>query len=299
MSETAAGWLESKLGSCAFVSDYPLYGALLAGMEVAFNPNIPIMAVEAQDSAVRLHVNREYFEAHPAYFRGVLMHELHHVVLGHLDRIQSDRARPDLQRLAMEISANEYIAERLPDGAITWDRYTACGIAPGQSTAERHALLIAAARTDPSIGGGSDGTYLSDLIPGVVTSACRALVRSVMARAKHSRLGADLLIAGKSPGQILEQLAPGSSISGSRVDWQAVLRAEQPHARHRSLTLRRPNRRFPDKVGHVPGRGRVVSTAPLPDRVLVGIDTSGSMCGASLSCISREVGRIARLTRVC
>ena len=56
----------------------------------------------------------------------------------------------------------------------------------------------------------------------------------------------------------------------------------------------RPNRRFPDRVGEIPGRRR----RPPKPRLLVGIDTSGSMTSEALDRVAKEIQRLARLARL-
>jgi hypothetical protein len=56
----------------------------------------------------------------------------------------------------------------------------------------------------------------------------------------------------------------------------------------------RPNRRFPQRVGEIPGRTR---RPPRPE-LLVAIDTSGSMTGDILDRVAREVRRLAMHARL-
>jgi len=63
---------------------------------------------------IRSHVNPTGFAEHPQYLRGILLHEVHHVVLGHLTPRFRGRAWPKLMEIALEVSANEDIREQPP-----------------------------------------------------------------------------------------------------------------------------------------------------------------------------------------
>jgi predicted metal-dependent peptidase len=81
---------------------------------------------------------------------------------------------------------------------------------------------------------------------------------------------------------------------GSQLDWRRVLREAFPRRRAIRHDYLRPNRRFPHRVGEIPGRTR----RPPKPQLLVGIDTSGSMTGDTLDRVAREVGRLARYARL-
>jgi predicted metal-dependent peptidase len=74
------------------------------------------------------------------------------------------------------------------------------------------------------------------------------------------------------------------------IEWRRVLREAFPRRRAVRPDYLRPNRRFPERVGEVPGRTR----RPPRPRLLVGVDTSGSMTGATLDRVADEIRRLAR-----
>lgn len=80
----------------------------------------------------------------------------------------------------------------------------------------------------------------------------------------------------------------------SVIDWARVLREAFPRRRLVVPDYLRPNRRFPMRVGEVPGRRR----RPPKPRLLVAIDTSGSMMGESFDRIAREVRRLSQHARL-
>src|SRR6201996_5710116 len=127
-------WLETFLRDPGFLEAYPYYAAILAKLTPVAGPSVPRMAVSVHEGRFYLHLNVDAFMAEPQFLRGVLLHEVHHVVLGHLTHPKfADVEEPELMELAVEMSANEYIEEPLPP-AITCRAYSAVGIRPGQST---------------------------------------------------------------------------------------------------------------------------------------------------------------------
>ena len=122
-------------------------------MQAVEDPSVPVMAVSAHGKHVWLHVNIDYYFQRDLkgqfcnlqYVPGVLLHEVHHVVLGHLsDPEFAGPAHPDLMELAMEVSANEYIRDPLPGAPPVWTAFKQYGLAAGQSTRERYQLLVQA-----------------------------------------------------------------------------------------------------------------------------------------------------------
>src|SRR5262249_54218078 len=160
------------------------------------DPSVQRMSVSLHGGKFFLHVNVESFIAEPQYLRGVLLHEVHHVVLGHLAHPKFTGANePELMEIAVEISANEDIQEPLPR-PIRWRAYSQFGVRPGQSTVERYELLVEHVRKsgarprprpgdggEPNAGPVDDHRYLRSRsttpIPGGVTQTAMMLERAL------------------------------------------------------------------------------------------------------------------------
>jgi len=142
----------------AFLALYPYYAAVLARMIPVADPSVARMAVSLVEGRFYLHVNVDAFVSEPMYLRGVLLHEVHHIVLGHLAHPKfADAMEPELMDLALEMSANEHVEEPLPD-PIVWQAYAAAGIRAGQSTLERYDKLREALR---------EGAFKARPVPGI------------------------------------------------------------------------------------------------------------------------------------
>jgi len=275
------------------------------------------MAVSIHGGRFYLHVNVDSFVREPEYLRGILLHEVHHVVLGHLSHAKFTQCNfPELMSLAFEMSANENIVEPLPQ-PIVWKQFEAVGARAGQSTLERYDLLVGAARALTGHGSAGQGAeklqgdplddhafFSSSASDGSgVDPTRRVLARAI---ADVARSGADggseraPLLAGKEPGRVLEELLGVAAPAEYFIDYKTALRTFVALARAPVHTYTRPNRRFPGRVGEVPGRMYSPRRLARPS-VVVAIDTSSSMSAAELSEIARQLavlGEVARLTVV-
>ncbi|MEI8255830.1 MAG: VWA-like domain-containing protein, partial [Deltaproteobacteria bacterium] len=141
--------------------------------------------------------------------------------------------------------------------------------------------------------------------PGGV-EATRQLIEQAIEQAGRDEQGREedgtgpkkrLRLAGRAPGQILEQLVGTARAPDVSMDWQTALAMFVVRARAPVHTYARPNRRFPARVGEVPGRTyspRVITRPAL----LVVIDTSSSMSTDELAEVSRQLARIAEHARI-
>lgn len=296
-----------------FLARYPYYAAVLARLTPVADPSVARMAVSREEGRFYLHVNVDAFVAEPQYLRGILLHEVHHVVLGHLGHPKfADIAEPELLDLAMEMSANEHIEEPLPN-PIVWQAYGQAGIRAGQSTLERYEKLREALR---------DGAFKARPVPGIgqdraddhrflrgksrepsAVEQTRQLLEKAIEEANDDLLGDDnddpkrRRLAGKQPGRLLEELTGVAAPVEAELDWKVALRMFVARARAPVHTYARPNRRFPGRVGEVPGRTFSPRIIQRP-RLLVAIDTSLSMTTNELAEVSRQLARVAEHAQI-
>jgi predicted metal-dependent peptidase len=302
-------WLDAFLRDRIFLERYRYYAAVLAKMVPVADPSVARMAVSLHEARFFLHINVDAFLREPQYLRGVLLHEVHHVVLGHLTHPKfADAVEPELMELAIEMSANEYIEEPLPN-PITWRAYAAVGIRAGQSTLERYEHLLEAARgtsrrprpdrgesgDDPAMIDDHRFLRMGDRAPGGVQQTRDLLQRAVADAKPPPNLdaeGSQPLLAGRSPGRLLEEL--GAAVRPTDfLDWKSALRMFVARGRAPVHTYARPSRRLPHLVGSVPGRAYAPRLLVRP-RLVVAIDTSLSMTRAELEEIGRQLTDVAR-----
>jgi predicted metal-dependent peptidase len=315
-SEIAA-WLDAFARDPTFLEAYPYYAAILGKLTPVADLSVSRMAVSLHDGRFFLHVNVESFMAEPQYLRGVLLHEVHHVVLGHLTHPKfADVDEPELMDLAIEMSANEHIEEPLPN-PITWRAYAACGVRPGQSTIERYDALVAhtlAAGSRPRPAPGSGGEKATHAIddhrflrrgensPGGVVQNALLVKHAIIdapdpppgERGDRGRGAAPRrwLVAGRTPGRLVEELTGTTLEPESFIDWRAALQMFVARARSPVHTWSRPSRRFRERPYEVPGRTWAPRRVDEP-RLLVAIDTSLSMTLPELEEAARQLRRLA------
>jgi predicted metal-dependent peptidase len=317
-------WFTGFVNGAEFVEKYPYYAAILAKLSPVADPSVKRMAVSLHDGRFFLHVNVDSFLSEPQYLRGILLHEVHHVVLGHLTHPKfAEPAEPELMDIAVVISANEHVEEPLPN-PITWRGYSAFGIRPGQSTVERYEILTehvrktgARPRPRPSDGGEpatspvDDHRYLRapTRAPGGVAQTAMMLERALSdapplpTKEQDKRIRSDddiprrFTVAGRLPGRLLEELQGTTLPPEHFIDWPAALTMFVARARSPVHTWSRPNRRFPERVFAVPGRTWAPRRLSEP-RLLVAIDTSLSMTRVELEEIARQLVRLGENAHV-
>ena len=301
-------WLLGYVGSPDFLARYPYYAAVLARMTPLDDLSVAWAAVAWRQGRLYLHVNVGALLKEPRYLRGLLLHEVHHVVLGHLSHPRfRGAAHPHLMELAMEVSANEMIEEPLPPHPVTCERLAIYGILPGQSTLERYRRLVRAYERGEAPAD-ADGQPLGDLGrrdrwpgpfgPDVDAGGLQDLVEEAVETAAERGPvpGQAGLLAGREPAELLREL----DLSGTPApfDWKTALQMFEAHLRGPVHTFSWPNRRFPEAVGRIPGRRYRVRPGDDKPRILVAIDTSGSMTGDELSEVGRQLVFVARRARV-
>jgi predicted metal-dependent peptidase len=311
VSTKLRAWLEEFVTRPDFLRKYRYYAAVLARLEAVEDASVRVMAVSAHRRRFYLHVNPDFFLNPPTnirFIRGVLLHEVHHIVLGHLTHEKfRGAAHPDLMELAMEVSANEYITEPLPGSPPVWSAYARLGLRAGQSTRERYELLVqareAGAVIEPvvcidehlpsGVGGVRPGAPPA---PAGAAALARRLVADAIAGASPVPAGQGGLLAGRDPGQVLELLPDAGEAPAGLQVWRTALAMFVAQVRAPRTTYTRPNRRFPSWLGIIPGR-RYHPSPSRPLKMLVAIDTSGSMSTEELTEIARQLRRLDRLVR--
>jgi len=304
MSQAVQAWLGDFVKREEFVATYRYYAGVLSRMVPIEDHSIPVMAVSTFRGKFYLHINVDYFMAptHFVYLIGVLLHEVHHIILGHLTHAPFREVKqPRLMELAMEISANEYIRESLPGNPPRASDYSQYGIALGQSTMERYRLLEAAqeagklivmpAMVDTHLGRGVGGLngQDSDWEDGGDVRLQEMLREALQAA---DELGdSKCRLAGHTPGHWLQTLADTIRDPDTYMNWRTALEMFIAWQRQPMRSYSRPNRRFPNRIGELPGRMRYPGRDQ-PKEMLVVLDTSGSMARDELAEIARQLRRL-------
>jgi predicted metal-dependent peptidase len=277
------------------VHKYPFHAVLLGRMRVTADPAVDKMAVAAAGRELVLSYE-------PAFvcgitlpeLGGVLLHEVNHVVLGHLSLSPKDYPDAWALALATELTANEYVVkEPLPGKPITLKDYPE--LSPREATVVRYGRLASIPKASRQklatlddhaawAAGGAD--------PEQAEAAVRRAVADALVLTEPADIPEDLrpalkAIIGHEPGAGVESVSRGPP---GTLDWRRLLRRHVGQALEVRRVFTRPPRRFPELIGVVPGRGRRRARP----RIMSVVDTSGSIRPDLLALISEELAHLAR-----
>lgn len=302
-------WLHGFVFEAGFLARYPYYAHVLAALEPVIDPSVELVGISlatrsggsvTHGARYYLHVNVEGVRRAPQFLRGLLLHEVHHVVLGHLAHPRFHRPeRPKLMEIAMETTANEHIEEPLPS-PILWQHFERFGFKRGQSTMERYQLLCDAETESlipepkPDTRSVDDHRWTErDAPPAAGVQETRRVLEEADQKGTPPSEAREvpqrrITMAGKTPKELLHELGGTTDPREVLIDWKDALARFVAHRRAPVHTWSRPSRRFPKEIGRVPGRTYRPRTALRPT-ILVAIDTSLSMTDRELSEIARQL----------
>jgi predicted metal-dependent peptidase len=307
MEDRAGRLIDGVVRDPGFLARYPYYAAILARLHPVEDPSVEAMGLSLHHGRLYLHVNAEALAREPRFTRGILLHEVHHLVLGHLtDPAYRALEREELGQIAMETSANEHVEEPLP-APILWQHFERFGLRAGQSTRERYELLCKAEaegqrpKPRPGTDEVDDHRWSHAPAPPGASEHVRALVVQAVGeareRAEASAEKRAKLLAGKRPERLLQTLFGADAAPDAPLDWKTALRAFVARIRAPVRVHHRPNRRFPDRIFEVPGRSYQPRPIDRPN-VLVAIDTSMSMTEAELVEVAKQLRALATHARL-
>jgi predicted metal-dependent peptidase len=296
MSSVASRLFE-RLRSAQFFAKYPFHAALLGRLHVVDDTSVDWLAVSLVRGTYYLHINEAKIIGSPQYLPGIVLHELHHIALGHLalPQYRDSAVIAEVMDLCLEMSANEGIAEPLPS-PIVWEQYKQYGVRARQSAWERYALLepLKSAQASAQFFSPSGAECVDDHgrwshsdrpTAGTVAQTAELIEQCLNECQSQSR---QVRIAGLFAGQVLERLREDDHLARHHVDWRCALSALVHRVREPRRDWMRPNRRFADRVGAVPGRARRSVQAERV-KLLVAIDTSSSVSAGELKEVSLQL----------
>lgn len=288
----------------SFLARYRYYTAVLATVRPVIDPSVPFMTVSLHAGLTRnasyyLHVNPRELAREPRFLRGLLLHEVHHIVLGHLAHpkffVPAER---ELMEIAQEVSANEYIDEPLPDPML-WQHFERFGLRAGQSTLERYHLLCKARAQGQTIAPKPGTTFVdahlwqNALPPALALADTRTILMRICADDRqtpevNAAPSVSLRLVGRTPEQLLLLLGGPEQAPERVLPWREALRMFVARTRAPLHTWTRPSRRFPTRIGEVPGRAYQHRPALRPN-LIVAIDTSLSMSERELREVAQQL----------
>jgi predicted metal-dependent peptidase len=282
-----------RLAQERMAAKYPFHIALLSRMHVVASPPVGTMAVQAEGDQVALLHSPDYiFSISIAELVGVLVHEVLHVLFGHLSMTAKDYPNQAALTIAQEVTVNEYIVEPLPGKPVLLKDYPMLPL--GESTEERYRRLKDIIPEAQSIQTLDDHQNWGD---AGAAQTVRQAIEEALALAGPDNVPAELrdilteLGIGDTAGNQLERISKDRRGS---VDWRTLLHRYVGQVLERRPTYARPPRRFPELVGIVPGQARQASKP----KIMAVIDTSASITPELLTLIDGELRRLAKNNEV-
>jgi predicted metal-dependent peptidase len=141
-SWTAAQLAEGKIRLAVkrLAEKYIFHVRILEQFRLLPSGSIPTMGVMVAGERVALLFNPGFVDQLPLkQLLGVLLHEAHHVLFGHIHSDPKDFPDHWAWTVAMEVTVNEFVKEPLPRGVIRRRQYPQ--LPPMESTDERYARL--------------------------------------------------------------------------------------------------------------------------------------------------------------
>jgi predicted metal-dependent peptidase len=269
---------------------YRFHAALLDRMRVTADPTIGTMAVTVKgEDLVLLHSPPFVLEISIDELGGVLLHELNHVLFGHLTMDKNDYPDAHALTIAQEVTVNEWIQEPLPLCPVTLKSFP--GLPPRESTSERYRRLEDKTKKSNqplTLDNHEAWAKIKDKsqAEAIVKEVIEDTVATVPAEQIPGELRA-LLKIGNRGGN--ETKIVGRR-EGAKVDWRQLLHRFVGRVLEVRPNYCRPPRRFPMLVGVLPGWARQAVKA----KIMAVIDTSASISEQNLSQIHAEIRRLAK-----
>jgi predicted metal-dependent peptidase len=293
----------------------PFYGHFLMGIPKSFDETVETACVSLyRRNMVQLRINPGFWNTLSEEYRlGVIQHEVLHMALRHLNRINAFAHRR-LYNIAADLVVNQYIEPRLlPQGGITLQQLqpleTMFGfsfekeqgvdyyyeklleilqklphITAGNASAKQAGALLESWLQDDSEAMTKhefweEVTRLTGSEERILEQFVRSASRQALERTRHKQ-------NGRLPGA-LQELIEHTHLDPPRVDWRRVLRlfAASGTSTYLKSTIRKPSKRY----GTVPG-----IKLQRNHRLALAVDTSGSVSTDEMRLFFSEVWQIWR-----
>lgn len=289
LAEDASKWLSRTI--LDLLLQEPFYAHVLQNMTRSITTAVKTAAVTYRNEQLMLLVNPDFFGSLTTdQRRGLLKHEVLHIILNHLFRPENKQGESRLLlNLAADIVVNQLVkASDLPPQPVTLTSFPKLKLEPNKNTAyylaklkeyiEKNcrmstgiAVIFEASHSDHS--GWTDG--------GAESAAARLAVADLVERAKDAARR-----RGNLPANLMQQLALEKEAS-ALIPWKQVLRR---FLQRTGLTsIRYSKKRISRRFGTRPG---IKIQRQL--RLLVAIDTSGSVSEPQLTEFFTEINGMVR-----
>jgi predicted metal-dependent peptidase len=285
------------------IDSHPFHVGVINKCAIHEEPKIDTMAVKLRQKTIHLVYNQQFvMDNSLEALASVIIHEINHIVLGHLEIDFESLEYPEAMIIAMEVTANEFVPYpdhlpgepillkqyKLPEDETTWDRYNKLkDSGKYQKKIQKIGLALLESHAETL----KETDQLSSLV--FKTMAQDSLNELTPEQIK--KVMKDFPFA-KTIGSSTEgdELSIEVTQSQEKISWVKVLMKKFSKDFSPQPNFLRPNRRLPDLIGIVPGNKR----RPTKTKLLAAIDTSMSMSEKDLSYIAGELKALSKFADI-
>jgi|TARA_R100000084_G_scaffold109439_1_gene76820 predicted metal-dependent peptidase len=267
------------------IFEEPFYGLFLIGLNKVYTDKIPTAGVSKNGIGVQLTVNPDFVSDLSERHRiGLMKHELLHISFGHL-LVRDSFADKKLFNIAADLEINQYInANDLPDGGITMDTFPELDLPERAGTFEYYKLLEEAKQdgTSPSLESMLDqmdgeSPYCHKTWEEVedIPEAEKKLIQKQIEHQLKENAELTEKRQGNIPGELSDLIKRLRHIEPPKFNWKAYLRRFVGNSSivYTKKLRRKYNKRYIENPG---------LKIKFKNHILVGVDTSGSVCNEEL-----------------
>jgi len=277
-------------------NNMPFYGILSLRVRKVVDESVETACIRltSDNFSMEMAFSPKWIESMPVeHVRGVIEHELSHMINGHLTDAMytSEHLNHQLMNIAMDCEINQYIDSKfLPEGVTLKKLEESLGVSiPGKAGTMTYYDLLLKKSNENKIKINPDGTItVNGQVIGTMdqhniikASAGQTVIEGIVENAATETLKR----RGTLPGAVEAMLKLVQERRQPVIDWKTFLRrfVQNSYKEHTITTRRRESRRFEDAPGL-----RHESEFEL----LVGIDSSGSVSDGELRDFMQEIENI-------
>lgn len=280
------------------VHSYPFHARFAAQWALSELTAIETVGVTIKSGTIHLLFNSTFvLSCSVAELGAVLLHEIHHLLFGHVWMNSVDYPDRHALMIAQEVSVNEFVREPFPIRPVLLADYPQ--LPPNEDTVRRYQRLASDSRHDEEpttlddhsqwADAGRSATSSKVVVKVAVEETVKSMSDEEVAQIDEQTIDAVAdLVAGNQSGSSIERIER-IRYSHQDLPWRKLLRDFVRQGCEPQPTFMRAPRRFPAMLGTVPGRTRRPNRAS----VMTIIDSSGSMGSRELALIAPEIELIA------
>jgi predicted metal-dependent peptidase len=263
----------------------PFYGLFLIGLNKVYIKSIPTAGVSKHGVGVQLAINPDFvLTLSDKHKIGLLKHELLHISFGHL-LVRDLYSNKKLFNVAADLEINQYIDdEYLPEGGLTLDMFKELNLKQKAGTKYYYDELSKAQEngtcdTLESLLNQMDGTseychQTWDEVEELPESAKKLIQKQIEHQLKETAEQTEKR-CGNIPGELADLIRKLTHVEPPKFDWKGYLKRFVGNSS--IVYTKKMRRKYNKRYSANPGL-----KIKFKNHILVGVDTSGSVCNEEL-----------------